>query len=375
MVLAKPGPTRQSFAPNGQSLASADRQFRPSAGRAFAGSRAIDSAMAGRVKADDARAYPRHARSLAARSVRQRVILLATVLGIAAMASVVAVPRIIHRRQDFDEPVLNAAAAARNEAAAWVDKWIAPGAMVACDPLMCAVLLHDGVGAGQVLSVLPGASDPLGASVVVVTPALRSQLGGSRLVSVYAPDVLASFGKGEAQVDIRVIATGGSAADYQHQLKSDWEARQANGRELLQNPEISATAAAARQIVAGNVDSRLLIILPVLVHYCGPVRIVRFGGAGPGRSSGIPLLAAYITPAPPAVGVSLTSAAGEAAMTRAAKEIAAFLKVQWTSIKASFAEHKDASGQVVVQLDVTSPPVFSQFSGNPVQTTPLAPPK
>jgi hypothetical protein len=89
----------------------------------------------------------------------------------------------------------------------------------------------------------------------------------------------------------------------------------------------------------------------------------------------MPLLAAYITPAPVAVGVSLTSAAGEAAMTRAANQIAAFLKVQWTSIKASFTEHKDASGQVVVQLDVTSPPVFSQFSGNPVQTTPLAPPK
>src|SRR5580658_10181641 len=99
MVLAKPGPTRQSIAPNGQSLASADRPFRPSAGRAFAGSRAIDSAMAGRARADDARAYPRHARSLAARTVRQRVILLATVLGIAAMASVVAVPKIIHRRQ------------------------------------------------------------------------------------------------------------------------------------------------------------------------------------------------------------------------------------------------------------------------------------
>jgi hypothetical protein len=372
MVLAKPGPAQQSIAANGQSFASAVRQFRPPVGRAFAGSRAIDSAMAGRVRANDGRAYPRHARSLAARTVRQRVILLATVLGIAAIASVVAVPKIIHRRQDSDELVLNADATARNEAASWVDKWIAPGAVVACDPLMCAVLLHHGVGAGQVLPVAPGGSDPLGASIVIVTPALRSQLG-PRLAAVYAPDVLASFGQGDAEVDIRVVATDGSVADYQHQLRSDWEARKANGRELLENPEISATQAAARQIVAGNVDSRLLIILPVLVHYCGPVRIVRFGGAGPGRSPGMPLLAAYITPAPRAAGVSLTSTAGEAAMTRAAGEIAAFLKVQWTSIKATFTEHKDASGQVVVQLDVTSPPLFSQFSGNPVPTTPLAP--
>jgi hypothetical protein len=111
--------------------------------------------------------------------------------------------------------------------------------------------------------------------------------------------------------------------------------------------------------------------LPALVHVCGPVRILRFGGAGPGRSRGMPLLAAYITPAP-RPGVAVTAASNRAAMASAAARIVAFLKAQWTSIKAaSFGDYLSRDGQIVVQLDVTAPPQFDAFTGNPVTTIPI----
>ena len=48
-------------------------------------------------------------------------------------------------------------------------------------------------------------------SEIVATPALRSQFG-PRLATVYAPLLLASFGSGAQQIDIRYIAPGGTAA-------------------------------------------------------------------------------------------------------------------------------------------------------------------
>ena len=56
----------------------------------------------------------------------------------------------------------------------------------------------------------PGDSDPLGSAVIVATAAVRS-LFGSRLTTVYAPTVIASFGSGSARIDVRAYAAGGAA--------------------------------------------------------------------------------------------------------------------------------------------------------------------
>ncbi len=298
--------------------------------------------------------------------------MLGAVLVIAAITTVIAVPKVVHGqpappRQD---PALALAAVARNEAASWIRRWAASDAIVGCDPLMCSVLLKHDMQVGQLLPIGPKATDPVGSSIVVATQVLRSQMGARRLYRIYAPDVLASFGTGSARVDIRVVDSDGSAAAYQRQLRADWAARKANGAQLLRNSEISMTSSAKDQIDLGDVDSRLLIILPVLVRFCGPVRILRFGGAGPGRSKGIPLLAAFVTPAA-RPGVSLTAQP----TARAAARMVAFLKAQWTFITAtSSVRHARSGGQIVVQLDVTSPPQLNAFNGNPVMTTPITPP-
>lgn len=59
---------------------------------------------------------------------------------------------------------------------------------------MCAALAQHGVPPGNLLLLGPGAGDPLGSDVVVETAAVRG-LFGRRLAAVYAPEVLASFGR------------------------------------------------------------------------------------------------------------------------------------------------------------------------------------
>ena len=111
------------------------------------------------------------------------------------------------------------AGAIRDQAAAWVASQVSGGAIVACDPAMCSALLAQGVTAGNLLVLRSAASDPLGSDVVMATAAVRSQFG-ARLASVYAPEVIASFGSAELRIDVRAVAPDGAAA-FQHALAAD----------------------------------------------------------------------------------------------------------------------------------------------------------
>jgi hypothetical protein len=183
---------------------------------------------------------------------------------------------------------VHAAAAARQQAASWVTAQVSHSAMVSCDPAMCAVLESRGFPSGDLLTLGSAASDPLGSAVIVATTAVRSEFG-SRLTSVYAPTVIATFGSGSARIDVRAYAAGGAAA-YLAALRADQAVRQNLGRVLLRNPRISAAPAARAQLTAGQVDTRLLAILATLTHQ-GTVSIVAFGDSGPGAGPGVPLRA------------------------------------------------------------------------------------
>jgi hypothetical protein len=191
---------------------------------------------------------------------------------------------------------LTQADVARGQAAAWVASQISTGAIVACDPQMCSALVSHGFPAANLLVLTPGALDPLGSGVVLATPAVRAMFG-SRLTTVYAPQTLASFGTGAARIDVRAVASDGAAA-YRTTLAADVRARRAAGLQLLASPRVTAAAPARSELVAGQVDARLLITLAALAA-TEPVDIVAFGDAGPGASPGTPLRTAELV-APPA---------------------------------------------------------------------------
>jgi len=177
-------------------------------------------------------------------------------------------------------------------AADWVSQQVSHSVTVACDPLMCAALEARGVPTARLLVLRSGAASPRGAGVVVATPAVRSQFG-SRLDSEYAPSVIAGFGSGPGQVNIQVVAPDGAAA-YRAALRRDQVDRKAAGTQLLGNKQISVMAQARAELAAGDVDSRLLILLAALAA-THPIQVLTFGDAGPRAAPDSPLCSADLS--------------------------------------------------------------------------------
>jgi hypothetical protein len=154
---------------------------------------------------------------------------------------------------------------------------------------MCSALQAHGVPSSQLLVLLLADADPLGSDVVVATSAVRSQFG-SRLITVYAPEVIASFGSGAERIDVRAIAPAGAAA-YQSALAGDNAARTAAGRQLLRNKRITVAQRAKTVLDTGDVDPRLLAVLAELAAI-QRVSLVSFGDPSPGAA--VPLREAEI---------------------------------------------------------------------------------
>jgi hypothetical protein len=241
------------------------------------------------------------------------------------------------------DAAIAAAIAARTAAAAWIARQVAPGAIVACDSQMCAVLRSKGIPAGRLLVVGAGNAGPLGSDVIVSTAAVREELGSS-LTSVYAPVALATFGSGGAQVAVRVVAADGSAA-YLRSFGADATARRAAGALLLRNPDLRVSPAGRRELAAGQVDTRLLSAIGALATPYH-VDITGFGAPAAGASPGVPLRSADILPTLPRRG-------RDAATLNSVKR---FLLAQQASFRpADVTIVRLASGQTVLHVEFTAP--------------------
>ena len=182
---------------------------------------------------------------------------------------------------------LRQAAAARSETVAWVIGHVSRDVLVACDPVMRAALIARGFPSRELLLLGQTAPDPFAsAKVVVETPAVQDMFGSS-LASAWAPDILASFGSGPANITVRIIAQHGAVA-YQTALNNDLAARRAAGAAMLGDSQISMPVLAENQLAAGQLDSRLMLALTDLAGH-RPIHIVKFGNDGPGASGDIPL--------------------------------------------------------------------------------------
>jgi hypothetical protein len=232
---------------------------------------------------------------------------------------------------------LQVAAANRHAAAAWVASQIARNEYVACDPEMCNEVQNSGFPASQLTVLQPTAPDPLGANLVIETPAIHSQFG-SRLASVYAPLVIAKFGAGAEQVEIRYIPPDGTAA-FESQLKAERANRIEAGEQLLTNKNVQASPAAKASLVAGQVDPRLLVTLSALAHLM-PLQLIAFDDSSPGATSAVPLR-----------GVEIGAAASAGLPT-----MLAFLTAQQpTYAPAKAVITRKASGQSVLTVRYDAP--------------------
>jgi hypothetical protein len=256
-------------------------------------------------------------------------------------------------------PVLTAQAA-RSAAAAWIDQQVSRGTIVSCDPVMCSALVAHGFPAANLVSLRPSALDPLASEMIAATAVLRSQFG-SRLTSVYAPITVASFGAGSARVDVRVVAPDGSPA-YLRQLHADLAARKAYGAQMLHNSKIVVAPPARHQLASGMVDSRLLATISTAAHRGNRLRIVSFGTAAPGATSGVPVRSAVIA----------STVSGAKASSAVLDKLRRFwLGQQPPYLPASTQIVPDASGQRALRVQFAAPSQLGLLSaGNPVVRTP-----
>jgi hypothetical protein len=190
---------------------------------------------------------------------------------------------------------LASVALARKQAASWVAEQVNPDETVGCEPVMCTALQAAHIQANRLIMLGPSQPDPLGSEILLDTATLQAQFG-PRLESVYAPVSLAAFGSGAARIEVRFV-TPNSAHIYLAELARDVAARKAAGTEMLRNHSIHASPLASHQLIAGQVDTRLLVTLVTLAH-SHPVDIISFGTSQAGASPGVPLRSAEIAGAP-----------------------------------------------------------------------------
>jgi hypothetical protein len=186
-----------------------------------------------------------------------------------------------------------------SQAVTWLSQDLAAGTIVGCDAQTCAALTAAGMPASQQV-LLGSASQSLsGASIVIVTPALRSLFETNPSLGNYvAPTILAGFG----EVTIQAIDPDGAAA-YETELSDDVQARIQAGEALVNSGFISASATAESELEAGDVDARLLLLLQALSNQ-EPIDVLTFAASGPSASPSVPYRGVQLAEFDPNAGVS-----------------------------------------------------------------------
>jgi len=245
-------------------------------------------------------------------------------------------------------------AAVRAQAAAWVAEQVSPEVTVSCDAAMCAALQAHGFPVSKLVVLGPASPDPVPSAVVVDTATVR-ELFGTSLATGWAPAVLASFGSGTDAITVRVVAPQGAAA-YQAALRADLAIGKTSGASLLQDPHVAASATARSQLLAGQVDMRLLRALASVAAH-EPINIVRFGNLGAGASPGVPFGFADLAETIPA----------------AQMDTAAYVRAVWAVLDGPDAQIRPAralsgpmQGQLILRVEFTAPsPLSNSGPGTP----------
>jgi hypothetical protein len=185
-------------------------------------------------------------------------------------------------------------------AATWINQQVAADTVIACDAPTCHALTADGWLASQVVQLGLSSQSLQNAGIVIVTPQLNSLFTSVNpsLRRYLTPVVLASFG----EVKIQVVDSHGAAA-YQAALKQDVGGWIALGKQLLAGGRVNASASAAEELTAGQVDPRVLQALRALAQQL-PIHVLGFADSGPGARPGAPFREVVLAVTDPASGMT-----------------------------------------------------------------------
>jgi hypothetical protein len=232
----------------------------------------------------------------------------------------------------------------RTQAETWILHQVSRAEIVSCDSQVCGDLRQKGLPASNLVTLGPQSPDPLASDLVVATADIRAQFG-ARLASVYAPVVIASFGSGNARIDIRWVYPGG-AAKYQRVQGPSLRARKATDARLLTNSHITASAGARTQLRSGDIDPRLPWLLAAMAYY-HPVHIVDFVDQSPGGGPGSLVRS---------VDLATTDAAAHLARAAYLRWMRAFVDVQRPPFRPAWSQQVTLrTGQPVLRIGFGAP--------------------
>ena len=266
-----------------------------------------------------------------------------TIALVAAAAVVVAAgPIAVMLARHSPAPPDGSGSGLRDQAAAWISQQVSPNDVVSCDLAMCQTLEAYGVSTGSLLVMSPGDDHLQNSEVVVATSAIR-HLFGSRLDSNDAPTVLASFGSGNARIEVRVVAAHGAKV-YLSQLQTDLRQREQAGAALASPASrLVLSAVAKKQMVTGQVDSRILLVFTLLLQQKGFINVLGFGDSGPHASPNVPLRSVYLAETGAIANVRSTLSA---------------LHQQHSSFRPARAETVHFDGKRALYIEFAAPPVL-----------------
>jgi hypothetical protein len=168
--------------------------------------------------------------------------------------------------------------AVRKQAVTWILQQVSSATLVACDTQVCAALAGSGFPSSNLVPLGTTSNDPLNAELVVATAAVRNQFGGQ--LDIDAPAVIASFGTGNASIDVRWVYSGG-ASQYDTDLPAMLSQRKAFDAQLLTNSRVEFSPTARAQLRSGQVDPWLPDLIAIMAHSY-PLSIVDFRSQSPG---------------------------------------------------------------------------------------------
>lgn len=209
---------------------------------------------------------------------------------------------------------------------------------------MCQEIQTAGFPAINLLALSPSSTFPRNSEILVSTAAVRGFFG-AREISTDAPVVIASFGAGSTRVEIRIVATHGPAA-YRAALRKKAEETRIGAAELLLDDQVMVSGEARSQMIGGQVDARILIVVMRLAEH-HPVFIEAFGNPGPNADPEIPLRYADIAVAGP--GIPRNAIWDSSAMASALRSEKP--PYHPTQISAAFQEHH----QLITRIEFPAP--------------------
>ncbi len=237
---------------------------------------------------------------------------------------------------------ISAADVARAQVAQWIVDNVGTSGVLACDTATCAELEALNYPATALVPLTRDNGEIRSADLVVVTAAVEALLG-PRLAQLTAERPVAVAGSGEATIELRVVAPDGPV-EYRRRANADLRDRRSAGTQVAQVTGLQLDPVAAEQLRSGQVDARILTVLPALL--ADHTLTVQGFSASPAEPAGAPLRV---------LDIARVDGADVSAEHSGTAAVIRFLNAQWPPFLPASTHLMDGSDGQLLRISYPAP--------------------